>query len=496
MTRRMTNRAAIPLGCEVILPDPAANVRDVISRWSDSSVGRPAMVVVPGSEEDIIDAISYAKNERLRLIPAGGGHGSFVPIDSRTMYLDMKKFNGVALDEKTQRVTFGGGALTGQVVEACTGAGYYTAWPNNNAVGMTGFVLGGGNVGLLPNDIGLFGVEADVAQHLSAGLHGMAIDSVVSFRLITAEGEVLELNPASTGEELELFHALCGAGHGLGVVTSMTLKTFPLAELRMANNEVWARRLIFPGAAIDVAAEMYARLQPPPLALSLVMVFARSPPNSSVPGAPTIVLTASYFGPANEGEEATKLLFDDEVVRKAIKAETVMTPFAEMNDALEVFNVHGDFKDLSSAWLRTSTAAVIKSAFKRWLDFTGTYGDAKRTAAILGTNSAERQIAISKTAEGAAKHFESRDRGTCLLTLTWYAKPETHEPAAAFVRDLKAIYRGSQPGPDPPRTFANNMRPDTELEEMHSRERIKQLKRIKKLWDSSGVFWSPYGEKM
>ena len=65
----------------------------------------------------------------------------------------------------------------------------------------------------------------------------MAIDNVVAFHLITAKGKALNLSASSTGEELALFNALCGGGHGIGVVTSVTLKVFPLARLKMADNQ-------------------------------------------------------------------------------------------------------------------------------------------------------------------------------------------------------------------------------------------------------------------
>ena len=104
-------------------------------------------------------------------------------------------------------------------------------------------------------------------------------------------------------------------------------------------------------------------------------------------------------------------------------------------------------------------------------------------------------MAISETAEGQAKYFESRDRGTCMLVMPWTNNPETVEPMRAFAKRIKALYRKAQPDSDVPRTFPNNMQSDTQLEELHTVDRIKELKRIKKLWDESNVFWSPYRDK-
>lgn len=323
----------------------------------------------------------------------------------------------------------------------------------------------------------------------------MAIDNVVSFDLISAQGKILNLSASSTGEELALFTALCGGGIGLGVVISVTLKIFPLAGLKMSDNQPLIRKLIFPGAAIDKVATIYANLQPLAPALNVAMVFLRSPPNSPVPGTPMIMVTATYFGPAEEGEKAMGLLFDEEVVKKAIKADTSMVPFAQIISSFDAFNVHGGYKDISSAWLSVMLPSTTREIYQRWLDFTGKYDDANKTMIALGGMNTEKMVAIGNTPEGQAKYFESRDRGVLFVVMTWYSKPEMSEPVNTFARDSLSLYRRSQPESEVPRTFANNLRPHIELEEMHTEDRIKELKRINQLWDSKAMFWSPYGMK-
>ena len=132
---------------EVIVPDRTAPLAQSVSRWSDKGIiEHPALVVVPETEEDIKSAITYAKESGLQVLPAGGGHGSFVPIDSKTLYLDLKRLNQVSVNCTLHTVTAAGGALTGQVIKAVTDEGFYTTWTNSNAVGFVGGILGGGNV--------------------------------------------------------------------------------------------------------------------------------------------------------------------------------------------------------------------------------------------------------------------------------------------------------------------------------------------------------------
>jgi FAD/FMN-containing dehydrogenase len=135
------------LGGDIIVPDYSKPVHESVSRWSFTGIiDRPALTIIPNTEEDILEAIDYAKTHTLQVLPVGGGHGSLAPITSKTLYLDLKKFNKVEVDSDNQTVTVGGGAVTSQLIKACTEHRFYTTWPNSNAVGVVGCILGGGNV--------------------------------------------------------------------------------------------------------------------------------------------------------------------------------------------------------------------------------------------------------------------------------------------------------------------------------------------------------------
>jgi FAD/FMN-containing dehydrogenase len=133
-------------GCEYSIPDAKSPLHDVVSRWSDTYVEKPAMVVVPATEKDVVDVINYAKAHSLKVMPACGAHGNFAPLDANTIYLDMKKFDDMQLDKEAGVIKLGGGVIVRQLIKYITSEGYCTGWPNSNAVGMTGFTLGGGVV--------------------------------------------------------------------------------------------------------------------------------------------------------------------------------------------------------------------------------------------------------------------------------------------------------------------------------------------------------------
>lgn len=82
-------------------------------------------------------------------------------------------------------------------------------------VGIAGFSLGGG-----------WGA-------LSAG-RGLGVDNVISYRVVLANGSVVEAS--KDGPHSELFWALLGGGHGnYGVVTRLNYTIFPLAYVATFN---------------------------------------------------------------------------------------------------------------------------------------------------------------------------------------------------------------------------------------------------------------------
>lgn len=95
----------------------ALDLPSIISRWSSTGVAPPHSIVTPTTAEDIIAVIQFARLNKLKIIPAGGGHSPFTPITNDTIYLSMTKFKNIKLDETSGDVTFGGGVLTGEVLK-------------------------------------------------------------------------------------------------------------------------------------------------------------------------------------------------------------------------------------------------------------------------------------------------------------------------------------------------------------------------------------------
>ena len=460
----------LPFKCETLVPERDQASHDVIPRWSDTYVDLPAVIVKPDSEDDIIDAINYSKQSSITLVTANGARAPFVPITGKTLYLDMQKFNQVSLDKSAGTVRIGGGASTGDVIKSITAEGYYTLWPNSNTVGYVGCVLGGGS---------------DTMN----GLHGYMVDAVESFQLITADGEKLEVSPRSQGRERALFNALCGAGFGLGIVVSVVMKAFPLPNLNLTSNSIWTRRVVLPPTAIGLAAQTFVNVRDLSPALMLTMICMRSPPSSATPGAPMIMMTGSYFGPSDEGEAACASLFHKDLISQAIHAATELVPFADANQAARALSANGGHKGFSSTFLETLDARTIEAAFKLWLQLGEKYEDARPTALIFNKWDTKAIVANGQTDVGRAKFFEPRRQSMMASAARSCTKDETRPAMDRFGEDFLKIVRRDNEGP--PRTFANNLRPGMDMEELHSKERLAELRNIKAMWDPQGIFWSP-----
>lgn len=167
------------LKCGIIFPNSDDSYQG-LPRWSTTNVGKPALVVIPETEKDVQAAILVARDNNLSIVTGGGGHGTFVPVGSENMYIDMSRFRNIKLDKDHGIVQVGGGVLSGELLRALASHGYYTPLPNSNAVGVVGCILGGGSTAF-------------------NGLHGYMADIVISFRLVTSEGDIIEVGPSSPG---------------------------------------------------------------------------------------------------------------------------------------------------------------------------------------------------------------------------------------------------------------------------------------------------------
>lgn len=192
--------------------------------WADAWVSEPsAHAVAAETTADVVAAVNFARDNRLRLVVKGGGHsykGASNAPDSLLVWMRRMKaielhdaFVGAGCEGKqapSPAASIGAGALWAEAYqEIAVKGGRYVQGGGCLTVGVAGLVLGGG--------FGSFSKQ-----------FGLAASSLLEAEIVTADGAARVVNACS---DPELFWALKGGGGGnFGVVTRVTLATHDLPD--------------------------------------------------------------------------------------------------------------------------------------------------------------------------------------------------------------------------------------------------------------------------
>ncbi|HET6587360.1 MAG TPA: FAD-binding oxidoreductase [Oleiagrimonas sp.] len=192
------------------------------SGWADAWTSQPSSYAVAAeSAADVVAAVHFARQHRLRLVVKGGGHsyqGTSDAPDSLLVWT--RHMNDVALHDKfvpqgaagrvapQPAVSVQAGAMWIDAYHAVTTqAGRYVQGGGCTTVGTAGLVQSGGFGSWSKN-------------------YGTAAANLLEAEVVTADGAIRTVNAC---QDPELFWSIKGGGGGsLGVVTRLTLRTFDL----------------------------------------------------------------------------------------------------------------------------------------------------------------------------------------------------------------------------------------------------------------------------
>ncbi len=191
---------------KLLRPDDAGY--DVARRvWNGMYDRRPALIASCVGEEDVVAAVRFAAEHRPLTAVKGGGHSvaGYSTVEDGFL-IDLSAMKGIDVDPTKQTAVVGAGATWGDLDRATQAFGLMAPGGEVSLTGVAGLTLGGG-------------------MGFARRAFGLSCDSLVSVRIVTAEGEA---RTASTEQDPDLFWALQGGGGNFGVVTSFTFRLHSL----------------------------------------------------------------------------------------------------------------------------------------------------------------------------------------------------------------------------------------------------------------------------
>jgi FAD/FMN-containing dehydrogenase len=210
--------------------------------WNGMHDKRPALIARCLDNDDVSQAVSFARDNNLLVAVRGGGHSwPGKSICDGGLMIDLSHMNAVTVDADARRARAGGGTLLNALDSATLEHGLVTTTGVVSHTGVGGYTLGGG-FGRLNRK------------------YGLTIDNLAGATIVTADGQVRRI---SADNEPDLFWAIRGGGGNFGVVTEFEYRLHPFDRKLFSGSILWpvaqARDVLehYAEAAAGYSDEMY-----------------------------------------------------------------------------------------------------------------------------------------------------------------------------------------------------------------------------------------------
>lgn len=256
--------------------------------WNGMIDRRPALIAQCADEQDVVQAVNFARTEKLLVAVRGGGHNvAGLGTCDGGLVIDLSPMHGVSVDPNARTARVQGGATWGAVDAAAQAHGLATTGGLVSTTGVAGLTLSGG-IGWLMRK------------------HGLTLDNLLAVELVTADGRQLR---ASAAENAELFWALRGGGGNFGIVTSFSFQLHPVGPI------IYGGAMFYPVRQARELLAFYGRWAATlPDELTTMAVLLTAPPEPFMPpalvGTPMIAFPMCYLGAPERGAEIVTALRD------------------------------------------------------------------------------------------------------------------------------------------------------------------------------------------
>ena len=240
------------------------------------------LIVDCRGEEDVIRAVTFAREHGVLLSVCGAGHNiAGNAVCDGGLMVSFKNMKAVDVDPVSRKIRVEPGATLGDLDAATQTHALAVPTGINSTTGIAGLTLGGG-FGWLSRK------------------YGMTIDNLLSARVVLADGSTVT---ASESENAELFWGIRGGGGNFGVVTSFEFQSHPVGP------EVLSGLIVHPFSDATRVLSAYREfLKDAPDEVTVWTVLRKAPSLPFLPeevhGTEVVVLAAMYAGDMSDGEAA------------------------------------------------------------------------------------------------------------------------------------------------------------------------------------------------
>lgn len=265
------------LGDRLLTP-AAAGFAESATLFVGGPARTPAAVARVRTTDEVVAALTVARDAGLPLAVRGGGHHQARHgLVEGGLVLDLRLLDGVDIDPAAAVGHAQGGVLAGAYTAAAGAHGLATGFGDTASVGVGGITLGGG-IGYL-------------SRH-----DGLTVDNLLGAEVVLADGRVVRTD---ADEHPDLYWALRGGGGNFGVVTRLDLR------LR-AVGMVTGGMMMWPATSATLATVLRAFAEGPDELGGMVNVML-APPAPTIPaerhGTPVVMALLCHSGTAAEAEQ-------------------------------------------------------------------------------------------------------------------------------------------------------------------------------------------------
>ncbi|MFC5585321.1 FAD-binding oxidoreductase [Nitratireductor kimnyeongensis] len=240
---------------------------------------RPALIIRVADARDVALTLLFAQKEGVEIAVRSGGHSTCGHGSCPGgIVIDLRDLNALEFAQDQSWAWAGAGLTAGEVTAEVEQRKLIIGFGDAATVGIGGLTLGGG-IGYMVRK------------------HGLTIDSVLAFEVVTAAGEVLI---ADADNHPDLFWALRGGGGNFGVVTRFKYRLNPLPAFTGGP-------LILP-VTPETLTGFVAAAEAAPDELSTIAMVMPAPPMPFLPpeivGKTVLMGMMAFAGPTDQAEKA------------------------------------------------------------------------------------------------------------------------------------------------------------------------------------------------